>query len=226
MAKYSTSKKGWKKVRDINVSYTLTLGNVNAEALVKDPKHFLFTLSRYKFAAKMLQRCKSIVDIGCGEGVGELMFLRETKAQIVAIDFDERQIEYAKEHILPYTEGRVTYLCQDIITKSYKENWADGLACMDVIEHINPLEEDRFLNNCSAILKERGVALFGTPNECVQQYASERSKLGHINLFSPDRLLDTIGKFFSQVFLFSMNDEMVHTGFNPLAHYLMVLCIK
>ncbi|MCA6302689.1 MAG: hypothetical protein IM629_12150, partial [Phenylobacterium sp.] len=30
-------------------------------------------------------------------------------------------------------------------------------------------------------------------------------------------------KFFSNVFLFSMNDEVVHTGFAPMAHYLFAI---
>ncbi len=29
----------------------------------------------------------------------------------------------------------------------------------------------------------------------------------------------------SYVFLFSMNDEVVHTGFSKMAHYLLALCV-
>ena len=29
---------------------------------------------------------------------------------------------------------------------------------------------------------------------------------------------------FRNVFIFSMNDEVVHTGFYPMAHYLFALC--
>jgi len=32
-------------------------------------------------------------------------------------------------------------------------------------------------------------------------------------------------RHFENVFLFSMNDEVVHTGFTPLAHYLFALCV-
>ena len=31
-------------------------------------------------------------------------------------------------------------------------------------------------------------------------------------------------RHFHNVFLFSMNDEVVHTGFSPMAHYLLALC--
>ena len=32
-------------------------------------------------------------------------------------------------------------------------------------------------------------------------------------------------RHFDNVFLFSMNDEVVHTGFTPMAHYLLALCV-
>ena len=31
-------------------------------------------------------------------------------------------------------------------------------------------------------------------------------------------------KYFNNVFVFSMNDETVHTGYYPMAHYFLALC--
>jgi hypothetical protein len=31
-------------------------------------------------------------------------------------------------------------------------------------------------------------------------------------------------QFFYNVFMFSMNDEVVYTGFHKMAHYIFVLC--
>ena len=61
----------------------------------------------------------------------------------------------------------------------------------------------------------------GTPNVTANQYASEGSKEGHINLLSHKRMGDLMSKYFKNVFMFSMNDEMVHTGYGPMAHYLI-----
>jgi hypothetical protein len=33
-----------------------------------------------------------------------------------------------------------------------------------------------------------------------------------------------MSRFFHNVFIFSMNDEVVHTGFYPMAHCLWALC--
>ena len=37
-------------------------------------------------------------------------------------------------------------------------------------------------------------------------------------------LKSLLSKYFHNVFIFSMNDEVVHTGFYPMAHYLFALC--
>jgi hypothetical protein len=37
-------------------------------------------------------------------------------------------------------------------------------------------------------------------------------------------LKKTMQQFFHNVFMFSMNDEVVHTGYHPMAHYLLAVC--
>lgn len=220
------TKKAWEKVSNMNIPHNLTLGPISSESLLKDPKHLAFVLSRYKFSAKMLKKCKHIIEIGCGEGIGTLTFLGETSAGITAIDFDETQIEYAKHNVLPHTKNRITFICQDIIADPYRGKKGDGLVCIDTIEHIHPPEEGGFFLNCVSSIKKGSVAVFGTPNKYADKYSSIRSKQGHINLFGPERLISTLEKYFRHVFLFSMNDEVVHTGYYKLAHYLLALCVK
>jgi len=57
-----------------------------------------------------------------------------------------------------------------------------------------------------------------------QRYASPQSKAGHVNCKSGPDLKKTMEEYFHSVFLFSMNDEVVHTGFYPMAQYLLALC--
>ena len=42
-----------------------------------DPRRFLFMLSRYKFAAKMLTGKSSVLEVGCGDAFGVRMLLQE-----------------------------------------------------------------------------------------------------------------------------------------------------
>lgn len=224
MVKYT--KKIWDKVRDMHVNYNLMLGHIATDTLLNDPKHLAFTFSRYKFSAKMMRGCKHIIEIGCGEGLGALILRSETSAKITAVDFDNSQIEYATNNIFPHTRNRVNFICHNMISHPYKGEKGDGLVCLDVLEHIHPLDEKKFLQNCINSIKKKSIAIFGTPNKYVRKYASLKSKQGHINLFYPERLASTLKAHFTHVFIFSMNDEMVHTGYDKLAHYLLALCVK
>lgn len=222
----NNTKKTWEQLMKIQEHNYITLGSTNTNSLVNDPKHLLFTLSRYKFAAKMLRSCRHIVEVGCGEGIGTLMFHAETRAKITAIDFDKDLIGYAKNNVLPYCKQRVKFINYDMIKAPYKRLQSDGFVCIDVIEHIHSREEANFFLHCAYMLKKNGVAVFGTPNKHAHKYASINSKKGHINNFNPERFTGTLEKYFRRVFLFSMNDEVVHTGFSKMAHYLIALCVK
>lgn len=222
----SKSREKWSEVTRLNIKDKFPLGPINAESLLHDPKHLCFTLSRYKFAVKMLASASTVVEIGCGEGLGAFVFQSDTKAKYIGVDFDETQIEYAISHVLPRTKDRAQFIRADLIAQPLSVKNADGLLMLDVIEHIHPDEEKSFLTNCFESLGDRAVAIVGTPSLHAHAHASPRSQEGHINLFDPTRLVSTLKGHFPHVFLFSMNDEMVHTGYSKMAHYLMALCVR
>ena len=88
-----------------------------------------------------------------------------------------------------------------------------GIYSMDVIEHIEPEVEAVFLNNLLASLKPHGVCIIGTPSLESQAYASKFSKMGHVNCKTQGDLKTAMERYFQNVFMFSMNDEVVHTGY-------------
>ena len=222
----SETAKAWETVQRMTATTGFTLGPINGQSLLHDPKHLAFVLARYKFAGKLLKRCQTILDAGCGEGLGALMYHAETQARITAIDFDEAQIAYCRQHVAPGCQGRVDFQRRDLVNDPLEAGSFEGFSCIDVIEHLHPQDEAAFLEGCAAMLQPGGVAIWGTPNLLANAYASPRSQAGHINLFDPDRFATTLERHYSRVFLFSMNDEIVHTGFSKMAHYLMALCIK
>jgi hypothetical protein len=91
------------------------------------------------------------------------------------------------------------------------------------VEHILPQYEDIYFETIMKNLHSDGICIVGTPNITASTYASECSRMGHINLFSQERLSDTLKKYFHQAFSFGMNDEIVHTGYAPMAHYIFCL---
>lgn len=210
----------------------LPLGPTDVDRYLLDPKRMAFFHSRYKFAAKMLRDCKHILDVGCGGGWGTLTFLNDTKAKnILGLDFEEDVIDYAVDTLLtavqkarPNDVERVEFVTRDFLKSPYVN--FDGLCCLDVIEHIDPLDAPIFIRNLAQALNSYGVAVVGTPSVESGQWASEFSKIGHINLYDADRLRRELQNEFGRVFMFSMNDEIVHTGFDKLAHYHMAVAVK
>ena len=69
------------------------------------------------------------------------------------------------------------------------------------------------------------MCITGTPNKTATQHASPASQEGHVNLKNSKDLQELMSKYFKNSFLFSMNDEVVHTGFHPMAHYLIAVGI-
>ena len=97
----------------------------------------------------------------------------------------------------------------------------DAATSFDVIEHIFPENEDKFLKAIVENLTSEGMCVIGTPNITSDQYASAVTQSGHVNLYSAERLEKSLSKYFRKVMMFSANDEVVHTGFSPMAHYLI-----
>ena len=100
----------------------------------------------------------------------------------------------------------------------------DAAYSLDVIEHIPPADEHRFVNNIVRSLNEHGMLIVGSPSLQSQTYASPPSKEGHVNCKDHKDLKSLLLEYFHHALIFSMNDEVVHTGFYPMAHYLFAVC--
>ena len=100
----------------------------------------------------------------------------------------------------------------------------DAAYSLDVMEHISRDKESQYLDNICKSIKSNGVAIIGMPSLESQAYASPGSKEGHVNCKSGDDFREGLSRFFENVFIFSMNDEVVHSGFTKMAHYLLCVC--
>ena len=81
------------------------------------------------------------------------------------------------------------------------------------------------MDNTVSCLERDGICIVGTPNITAEKFFSERGQIEHINLQSHQSLRRQLSNYFKNVFMFAMNDEVVHTGFLPMAHYLFALCV-
>ena len=193
------------------------LGLMVNESWNQDPKRTLFTLARYKFVSRMLSGRKRVLEVGCADAFGTRI-VQQAVGKVTAVDFDPLFIDDVKERMNPHWSFDV--FVHDMLTGPVQGEF-DAAYALDVLEHIQPTDEDRFIKNTIASLTPTGVAIFGMPSLESQTYASPQSKAGHVNCKSGDAFKQTLERYFHSVFVFSMNDEVVHTGFYPMAHYLL-----
>jgi 2-polyprenyl-3-methyl-5-hydroxy-6-metoxy-1,4-benzoquinol methylase len=210
----------WDEVTQMMGDKRIALGRYLAYWFERTPRRALYYSSYYKFAAKMIGSNKRVLDVGCSEGLGTWLLAAEC-GFARGIDADEDAIAVAKDN---WPQQKVEFLCADFL-EAQPSQW-DGVVSFDVIEHILPENASRFLGLIAANLTPHGIAVVGTPNLTGQVYASEISKAGHINVYSAERLETEMQRFFGHVFMFGANDEVVHTGYPPMAHYLIALACK
>ncbi|MDR0580839.1 MAG: class I SAM-dependent methyltransferase [Holosporaceae bacterium] len=181
-------------------------------------KHFLFSFARYKFVYQMMKNTgENVLELGCNEGFLS-MFLADKANNVLGVDFDDRAIDWAKSH---YASGKLSFLRENFLGKVYGE--FDVVVSLDVIEHIEQEKENIYLKTIADNLSDSGFAVIGTPNITASEYMSEGSRLAHVNLYSQERLQKLFLQAFNNVFMFGMNDEVLHTGFAPMCHYIFAL---
>lgn len=174
----------------------------------EDPKHAVFVFSRYKFVGKMLEGRKNVLEVGAGDGIA---------SSIVAQFVGNLTLTDIKE------EGGVS--AHNIIESPLHFDF-DAAYSIDVIEHIDPLDTWTFLKHMRDSLLDKGVCIIGSPSLESQSFASPRSKKHHINCMSASMLREQMLKHFPTVFMFGMNDEIVHTGFEGMRHYNLAVGVK
>lgn len=185
-----------------------------------DPKRLVFVLSRYKFVAKMFSGRKNVLEVGCGDGFPIRIVLQEVGA-VHAVDIDPLFVNDALERF----DEKWPFTCEvhNIISGPVKGKY-DAAYSLDVLEHIEKEDEHDFIKNIVSSLTKNGALIIGMPSLESQAHASPLSKIGHINCKTGSELKSLMAEYFDNVFMFCMNDEVVHTGYQPMAQYLFALC--
>jgi SAM-dependent methyltransferase len=197
-----------------------SLGLMTNQVWYDDPRRLTFLLARYKFVAKMLSGRRNVGEVGCGDAFGTRVVLQEVP-DVTVYDFDPlfiQDVRARRDERWPLKAE-----VHDIVAAPLPRKH-EALFSLDVIEHIAPMNEHAYLTNLCESLTENGLLMIGTPSLESQAYASPPSKAGHINCKTSTELKALLEKYFEHVFVFSMNDEVVHTGFSSMAHYLFALC--
>jgi len=185
-----------------------------------DPKRLVFMLSRYKFVSKMLAGKSNVLEVGCGDGFGGRI-VRQSVEKLTGVDFDPMFIEDGKK--ITSDRWPIDLHVHNILDGPFQGSF-DSIYSLDVMEHITAEREQEYIENILHSLTDDGILIVGMPSLESQTYASPASKAGHINCKSGPDFKAIFEQHFHSTLLFSMNDEIVHTGFHAMAHYLFIVC--
>jgi len=195
-------------------------GVMSNQVWVEDPKRLAFLLARYKFVGRMLEGRGRVLEVGCADAFGTRV-VQQMVGHVTATDIDPLFLDDARARIDPRWPLELKQ--HDMLAGPVTPGGFDGAYSLDVLEHIAAADEVRFLANLCASLGADGAAVIGMPSLNSQIYASPQSKAGHVNCKQAPELKALMQRFFRHVFMFSMNDEVVHTGFHAMAHYHLAL---
>ena len=214
--------RNYKEMKSAFETEGLNQGPWTSWSMMHDARHMAFVLSRYKFVAKMLEGRKRVMEVGSGDAFG-LPIVAQNLCEggvLYAVDWESEFLDDNRKR-LPFLNN-VKFIHHDMNEKALKDVNVSAIYLIDVIEHVDPVKEDVFMRNMVASYenKEDAVMIIGTPNQTAAEYASVQSKAVHINLKGQDSLKALLRKYFHNTFLFGMNDEVVHTGFAPMCHYI------
>ena len=212
-------------VNQPNIDFMKTRGEIGLGLLksrewIEDPRRFLFSQARYKFVAKMLSARANVLEVGCGDAFNAPIVMQEIDALTVT-DFDPEFIDDARRRMPP--EYPYEAVVHDFLDGPMDRTF-DAIYSLDVLEHIDAKDERRFLANMMQCLAPTGVMIVGMPSLESQAHASPGSRRGHVNCKTAPDLKALMAEFFHTVFMFAMNDEVVHTGYHKMAHYILALC--
>lgn len=116
-----------------------------------------------------------VLDLGCGGGYVARELYNRTGAQIYGIDSSEEAIciSQKKSEEIP-----IIYKKENITKLSFKDNFADVILCVGVIEHIKDYEN--CLNEIKRVLKNNGYVyvVSSNRNSFIYQQKIIREKLG------------------------------------------------
>jgi 2-polyprenyl-3-methyl-5-hydroxy-6-metoxy-1,4-benzoquinol methylase len=196
------------------------LGLMTAWAWHDDPRRLTFTFARYKFVASMLSGFDRVLEVGCGDGFATRIVAQSVQ-KVAAIDFDSEFIDDAVAR--QSDEWPIEFSVGNPMDGPLKGEY-DAVYALDVLEHVPSTDEDRFITNMIAPVRENGMAIIGMPSLESQAYASPQSREGHVNCKRQGELRSLMRQYFHNVLMFSMNDEVVHTGYAAMAHYIVAVC--
>jgi 2-polyprenyl-3-methyl-5-hydroxy-6-metoxy-1,4-benzoquinol methylase len=208
-----------KLVEDLYANYPpITLPPEYAQFVEENQLRLLIRLARYKFVAKMLKKTDRVMEVGSGSGLGAV-FLGQHCAEVTGIEIKTSEIEEARAL---NRRKNVRFETVDLFKVPASHRY-DCVVALDVIEHMPIAMGRKLVRAMAGQLKDTGLLFIGTPSIYSYPYQSPLSRASHVKCYDLPELVEVIEGSFKRTLSFSMNDELVHTGYHKMAWYYFVL---
>lgn len=222
MKKSYFDKKLYKNMLNKNKNFVEKFGLDSNFKWQNDPKQFFISLSRYKFVSRILRGKKNVLEVGCADGFNSRIVKQSVKNLVIS-DSENKFKEYFNKISNP--DWNIKFILNDFERTKLKKKF-DAIYSIDVLEHITPKKEHKFIKNIIFSLKNSGMLIIGMPSLEFQKFSRPSKISGHINCKTEEKLKKFLEKYFDNVIIFSMNDELVHTGFEKMSCYFFALCFQ
>lgn len=199
----------------------ITLPPEYAELFEINTLQILIKLARYKFVARILKPSDDVLEVGSGTGIGAI-FLAQHANSVTGLEFKPHDHAAA---VKVNRRDNVTFYHKSLYDFDAAGRKFDIVVSIDVIEHMQIEDGGRFLAALSALCKDDGMVVIGSPSIHSFPYQSAYSKAAHIKCYDQVELVALMDAYFARTIAFSMNDEIVHTGHPKLAWYYFVIGI-
>jgi 2-polyprenyl-3-methyl-5-hydroxy-6-metoxy-1,4-benzoquinol methylase len=196
------------------------LGPSASEQWRTAPHHLAMVLARYRAAAALIGNARTVLELGCGEGIGARL-LADGRELYHGVDYDAEAIAYANEHVRGDAHGGVVFSCADVRVLAPFGPY-DAIVTLDVIEHMTDYDGALLVGDAAAKLGPPGVLVVGTPNADFDHLASEASRREHVYTYHHDDLYFLLREKFTLVQSFGMQDTALHFGHPAARHYLLM----
>ena len=207
----------WESARAIIGDQRVTLGPQASQQWTDAPDHLAFVLSRYRAAASLIGDAQSVLEMGCGEGIGARILAKGRSYK--GVDLDEDAIAVATNG---QVVGGLSFLVGDILKTGFPMRRYGAVVSLDVIEHVPADREGDFMAFATGHLDPHGVCVIGTPNAAFDHLASPQSRAGHCNTYTHERLYMLMARHFRVVQSFGMQDTSIHLGHPEARHYMLM----
>lgn len=206
-------------VDDLYQHYSgVTLPPEYAFFMERDLLRLLIRLARYKFVARMLKKTDRVLEIGSGSGVGSI-FLGQHCAHVTGLEVKTTEVDEARA--LNRREN-VDFIVGDLFDLPAAQRF-DTVVALDVIEHMPVEQGHRFVAAMSRLLEPTGMLVIGSPSLYSYPHQSALSQASHVKCYDQVELMQLVETYCHRALPFSMNDEVVHTGYHKMAWYYFVL---